>query len=576
MKRSRWILLSVVLLLATLAGYLWWARPIPADMASFAPADSLLYLEANHPSEVIQALAGTDAGKMLESMTQSPVLPGIGRFQTFLRWTGIGPIESVVLARSQVAAVVTDLGTKEEGDELRIKPEAAVLIETHTTERRIRPLFERSLRSLAEKTYGRPTSRRTTFEGVEFVEWISPDGSRQIVGTLVGSLLILGNSERAVQNCVAVCLGRRASLKDDPELTRMRRELDSQHALTFGYVPSGNSARLLAVGVPLLLGRAPADSDFQRLIENGAAKVFGSLGWTSKSYSTGMEDRYLVNLQPEVVARLKSSFTPNNTESPIQNILPRDVYSVTSYKFANPVATWQGLKIAVSSQVDTLSAIVFSSLLKSALLSYGIDEPESFLSAVNGDLLTVRLDENSERSILIAGVRDREKLRAFVKQHMSLIPGSDPAGQTETFEDSQGEFAASLIDELIVLGAPGDVRRYTAARRSNASLMDVGGVKRMTFFLPSSSTASIVTYTNDSDRIRSFIATVIAVRGGSMMKPAPLEDALAGMPYSVTETVLLNSGIERTTRSPLGQFSTLLPLLIPDKPSPIMNGPPAR
>jgi hypothetical protein len=509
-------------------------------------------------------------------MTQAPLLPGISRFQAFFRWTGIGPIESVILARSQVAAVVTDLGTKEEGDEIRIKPEAAVLIETHTTERRVKPLFERSLRSLAEKTYGRPTSRRTTFEGVEFVEWISPDGSRRIVGTLVGSLAILGNSERTVQNCVAVSLGRRAALKDDPELTRMRRDTDSQHALTFGYVPSGNSARLLAVGVPLLLGRAPGDSDFQRLLEKGAAKVFASLGWTSKSYSTGIEDRYLINLQPEVVARIKSSFTPNNTEFPVQNILPRDVYSLTAYKFATPVATWQSLKTAVSSQVDTLSAIVFSSLLKSALLSYGIDEPESFLPAVNGELLTVRLDEDSERSVLIAGVRDRETLRAFVKQRMRLIPGGEPAGETETFEDSQGEFAASLIDELIVLGAPADVRRYIAARRSTTSLMDVGGMKRMNFFLPASSKASIVTYTNDRDRVRSFIAAIIAVRGDSMMKAAALEDALAGMPYSVTETVLLDSGIERTTRSPLGQFSTLLPLLVPDRPSPLVNETPER
>jgi hypothetical protein len=577
MRRSRWILLLALLLLTILGSWLWWVRPRPVDMATYAPADSLLYLEANRPSEVFEAVAGTDAGKTLENLMGSPTIPRNHWFQTFVGWTGIGPIQSVILARAQIAAVVTDLGTTEEGDELRIKPEVAVLIETHTSERRIRPLFERSLKTLAEKTYARPTSRRTTLDGVEFIEWVSPEGSRQIVGTIVGSLVIVGNSERAVQNCLAVSFGRRPALKDDPELSRMRRDLYGEHALTFGYVPPGNSARLLAVGVPLLLGRAPADSDFQRLIAKGAAKVFGSLGWTSRSYLTGVEDRYLITLQPEIVARLKPNFaSANNTSSQMQRVLPRDVYSVTSYKFANPAATWQSLKTAVSSQVDALSAIVFSSLLKSALLSYGIDDPQTFLGAVNGELLTLRLDANAERSILIAGVRDRATLHEYVKKNMHLNRPSDPMDQAETFEDSQGEFAASFIDEFIVMGAPADVRRYTETRRPNAPPLADDELKRMNYFLPSSSSANIVTYTQDSDRVRSFISTIIAARGTAAVAPGRIEGALANLPYSVTETALLDSGIERITRSPLGQFSTLLPLLFPEPPSLIKTGTESR
>lgn len=577
MRRSRWILLLTLLLLAILGSWLWWVRPSPVDMATYAPADSLLYLEANRPSVVFEAVAGTDAGKILENMMGSPAIPRNPWFQTFVGWTGIGPIQSVILARAQIAAVVTDLGTTEEGDELRIKPEVAVLIETHTSERRIRPLFEQSLKTLAEKTYAAPTSRRTMLDGVEFVEWISPDGSRQIVGTIVGSLVIVGNSEHAVQNCLAVTFGRRPALKNDPELTRMRRELDGEHALTFGYVPPANSARLLAVGVPLLLGRAPADSDFQRLITNGAAKVFGSLGWTSKSYLTGIEDRYLISLQPEIVARLKPNFaSANNPASRLQRVVPRDVYSLTSYSFANPAATWQSLKTAVSSQVDALSAIVFSSLLRSALQSYGIDDPETFLGAVNGELLTLRLDANAERSILIAGVRDKTTLHELVKKNMHLNPRGYPTDRAEMFEDSQGESAAGFIDELIVMGAPADVRRYTEAMRPNAPLLADDELKRMNFFLSSSSSANIVTYTQDSDRVRSFISTIIAARGTATVAPGLIEGTLANLPYSVTETALFDSGIERITRSPLGQFSTLLPLLVPEQPSLIKKAPESK
>jgi hypothetical protein len=42
---------------------------------------------------------------------------------------------------------------------------------------------------------------------------------------------------------------------------------------------------------------------------------------------------------------------------------------------------------------------------------------------------------------------------------------------------------------------------------------------------------------------------------------------VAKLPYSATETTLGELGFERVTKSPLGQFSTLLPLLIPEKSS---------
>jgi len=568
MRLSRWILLSVGLVFAIVASWLWWVKPRQVDMATYAPADSMLYLEANHPLEVVESIAGTDAWRVFEGTAATPAIARRSRWlQGFIRWTGIGPIQSVILARAQIAAVVTDLGTVEEGDTLRIKQEEVILIETHTSQGRIKAPFEQAIKILAEKNYGRPTLRRITLDGVEFTEWNAPKGSRQIVTTIVGSLVIVGNSERAVQSCLAVTLGRQPSLKLDPQLHRMRLQLGGEHALTFGYVPPGNSARLLAVGLPLLLGRAPGDSEFQRLITSGAAKVFGSLGWTSNAYQTGIEDRYLIGLQPSMVAHLKPTFGPADIKSQQQRVLPADVYSVTSYKFADPAAVWQGLKAAVSSQVDALSTIVFSSLLKSSLLSYGIDDPEAFLQVVNGELLTLRLDENDERAILIAGVRDRSKLRDLITKKMRLRVPSVHLDQAETFADSQGEFAASFVGEFIVMGTAADVRRYAANRQANGEL-SAEKLRRMTFFASSLASPNIITYTNDENRVRSFISAVMVAKGAPSAISTRIEEEVARLPYSVTETTLSDLGIERITRSPLGQFSALLPLLVPEQLSP--------
>ena len=564
MKRARWILLPSLLSLVILASWLWWTRPTKVDMAIYAPADSLLYLEANRPFEVVNAIAGTEAWKAFELAGGPPQSPPSPWLQSFVGWTGIGPINSVILARAQVAAVVTDLRTVEEGDTLNIKSEGALIVETHTAERRIRAPFGAALKTLAEKTYGNPTLRTVSIEGVEFNEWSAPEGSRQIVGAVLGSLIVIGTSERVVQDCLAVSQGRRSSLSADPDLQAMRVQLESGKALTFGYVPAGNSGKLLGVGVPLLMGRAPGDSEFQRLITNGATKVFGSLGWTSRPYLTGIEDRYLISLQPSVIARLKPGFASNNINPKLENVVPNGAYSVTTYKFADPQAAWLSLKTAVSSQVDALSAIVFSSLLKSALLSYGIDDPDLFLKAVDGELLTLRVDETAERSILIASVRDRVALHQLMAKRMSQ---RTPSARAEVFEDVTGEFAASLSDEFIVIGNPADVRRYVATKEEPGALASADNLRRMTLFSSARSATNVVTYTDDAERVRSFISAVITAKGASV-RTGEIEDSLTKLPYSITETTLGDRGIERITRSPLGQFSSLLPVLFPQQPGP--------
>jgi len=158
MTRLRWVWLSALIAISAVAAWLWWVKPQKVDMAIYAPATSLLYLESNRPLAVVDAIVGTDAWKIVDKAdaVQSRSQPGRW-LQSFIGWTGIGPIKSVILARAQLAVVVTDLGTADEGETLKVKPEGAVLIETHTSERRIRAPVEEALGNLAAITYGNPT-----------------------------------------------------------------------------------------------------------------------------------------------------------------------------------------------------------------------------------------------------------------------------------------------------------------------------------------------------------------------------------------------------------------------------------
>ena len=219
---------------------------------------------------------------------------------------------------------------------------------------------------LSQLTISRPYVERL-INGVEFIEWRSQEGSRQIVAAIVGSLVVVGNSEAAVQQCLDTAGRRTPSLKDDGNLQRSRREFAGKQFLTFGYVPQEKSARLLSFAVPLILGRAPGDAGFQKVVTTGAAKLFGSIAWGSRPFRTGIEDRYLISLQPSLFRQLEPALSQATSLMRTRRPLPENTYSATYYRFEDPALAWEGLKTSVSSNVDALSAVVFSTLMKSAL-----------------------------------------------------------------------------------------------------------------------------------------------------------------------------------------------------------------
>lgn len=558
MTRTRLLLLTALLVLVSLGSWLWWVGPRPVDMATYAPADSLLFLESNNPAGVMETLTRTEAWKLVDSLAgKQNYLNGGTWVRKFVRWTGIGPTNSVIFMRAQVAVVVTNLGVEQGDETLTVKPEGALLVDTHTSAGRSKPEVEQSLKKFAEAAYGQPTQTRTTIDGHEFIEWLAPSGSRKVVATISGTLVIVGNTEAAVQKVLAVALGRQPSLKDDEELHRLRADLQAEHGLAFGYVPAANSARLLSVAVPMLLGRAPDNNEFERLIGSSSAKIVASLGWSSFPVMSGIEDRYRINLQPAIVAKLKESFSCQQPDSSSQPVLPDNFSSVTYYRFQNPAVAWQGLKTSVSFQVDAVSAILFSSLLRSALGPYGISDPDKFLNLVDSPL-TLRLEPESP--MLIAKLRDQKAMRELLTKYLGfqLI---DPKPNAEAFKNPEDELVARFVGGFVVIGSEPEVDRY-AEKETSASPK---GSEMPQGLLPLSNQACVLTFANDMDRVRAFVSTIASAANSSARWSEQAEYLLRSLPYSTTETMLEERGIERITRSPLGQFSTILPLVFPSR-----------
>src|SRR5260370_35646741 len=99
-KLSLLVLLAVALVVA----WVYWNRPTHTDMASYAPADSLAFVEANDVTELAQGIEGDQAWKTLARPIGAPagLLPNRWLIR-LARWAGIGSAEAVLMARSPVA-----------------------------------------------------------------------------------------------------------------------------------------------------------------------------------------------------------------------------------------------------------------------------------------------------------------------------------------------------------------------------------------------------------------------------------------------------------------------------------------
>ena len=543
MRIFRRVLLVAVLILLLALVWVWWNRPQRVDMSALAPASALIYLESNSMMEVADGIAATDTWKQVKPLigeTKSD-WPS-AQTRRFVAFTGIGPTASVIIARAQVAMVMLDLGAREEADTMTLKPEAALLIETHTSRRRIRTTVEQALQTFAERFYSRPTLRRAVVDGDEFLIWSAADNNRQIVAIIDDSLVIVANSDRAVKACLEARRGLRPSLNNDPELQQMRNNLSANGALAFGFVPSSHAPELLALATPVALGRAPGGAQIDNLVARSAAKILSSAGWSARLREGAIEDHYLFTLNPAVASRMRPVFQPSQQPVTPSAFVPKSVQSVTVYRFKQADQTWRELQTTLSSQLDTLSAVLVTSVLKSGLTPYGIDDPEKFLRLVGPEIMTLRLKANEASSVLIAKVRDEPGLQALLKN--SVLQASEDENRQLTVQYQAG---------FVLMGSADDVQ----------SCLQATNEQKLKHF-GSEPSSTIVTYSDDSARVADFISALARAQNTTAkLDGNPQLNQALQLPFAVTETSLSDSGLERRTRSPFGQFSALVPLLFP-------------
>jgi hypothetical protein len=312
MKFLRPLLALGLLVIVLVAVWLWWSLPAKVDMADYAPADSLVYVEFNNPAAVVHAIQNSTLWQAAAPITQSKPASQSRVAATAAR-AGLGPLPAVLFARAQVALAMIGMNTIEEENSLKVRPEFALIVETHTSKWRIKPAAVEAVKQLANFSYGASMCTERSADA-DYVECSVSGSERKVIGAVDGTLVVIGNSDNAVRSCLEARRGVRPNLRTDTEMVKVRSSVVSDKTLGFGYVSPANSAKLFSWVAPLMILQSPGDQQLQQLLAVSAGKVLRGVAWTASSAPQGIEDRFLFSLDPGVVSRLQPAFTESEPD----------------------------------------------------------------------------------------------------------------------------------------------------------------------------------------------------------------------------------------------------------------------
>jgi hypothetical protein len=562
------ILVLIAILLAS-AGWLYWNRVPTADLSAWAPADSLAYVEVNDLGSLVQGVHQTTAWQSLAPLLGAPDNLSPNRWLLRLaRWTGIGSADAVLFARSQVAVVFSGAEGTQNGSTLIIKPLLTLIVETHTSQSRMRVAVERHVAKTARDYFGNAVFVRRSVGGVELQEWQSEDGARRIVTTFVNTTVIIANDETAVLHAVESATGSRPSLKTQSEVDQVRQATNSTTAALFGFVTQAGVKSLLQAYVLKAEGGDGASSDSitkARLLSDTFGGIVKNLGWTARLTNGAVEDHFSITLAEGINDRLRNSMSPDRSPDLSQiSFTPADVHSVSIYSFHDTPTVWNDLSAVISSHTDLVGAMATRPIMRSLLSAYGIVDAEVFTHGIGTRLQTVRTEEGYP-ALLIAEVFDRPTIEKAIAGRF----GNNP--KREKFADADlliapDRWTAAFYENSFLIGPGEQVRRCLQARANGDSISSASPFRQAQRFVDITVPLTVLTFTNDSRNAVSFVETFSRQpRSAFSTNATAIAEVSKTLPLAMSAVVVRQGSFEWTSRSSFGISGAIVTELFGEK-----------
>ncbi|MET0751984.1 MAG: hypothetical protein ABWZ66_01360, partial [Pyrinomonadaceae bacterium] len=203
---------------------------------------------------------------------------------------------------------------------------------------------------------------------------------------------------------------------------------------------------------------------------------------------------------------------------------------------------WRSLLLVTAKNTDSMSGNLIIQFSKTLLASYGVADAEAFLSAIDSDILTAQFDAEGEKSVVIATVKDVEKLKKSLAEiNFKLPPEKNSNADVWLSEDKLT--SAAFIENKLILGDAESVLKCLEARQNGQNFTKSAPFQK---FVESNAVA--VTAAKDLDSTEK----VVEVLG-----EAKDENKKIITDY-LTETRITEKGIERKSVSDFGFIGTIL------------------
>ncbi len=497
----------------------------PTDLRTFAPAETLVYLETN------------DLGKTLQVLTDS---------QSFQELAKKKPDFSA-LENMQIAVAVTGFETSEKQitDEqfiLNFKPHFVAIADTHGWEWQTRRLVEEKFGAFVSENYGEAVSQVVSDKhGGKWFVWTAANG-RKMFAFVQSSQIFFGNDESAIEKCLAVKRGEADSLLKNENLARARK--NAADALAFGYISTDGVAQIANLAGVSTAIRATEDDDgrsfIARVLPQILQKTTREIFWTASKTEQGIEDKIFVSLNTETASVFKETLvvsSPSSTSA--SEYLPADVFSTTRYNLQNPQIAWRSLLLILAKNTDALSGKILVNFSNSLLQPYGISDAETFLSAIDSQMLTAKFDAEGENSVVIVGVKDAENIKKSITE-IDFKAQPENAG---IWKSKDGDIAAAFVENKLILGDTESVSRCLQSKQSGNNFTKIANFQKF-----ADSRAVAVTYANDTDSAEKVVGILANLKDENKKRTTNY----------LIETRFTDKGIERKTVSAFGLLGTIL------------------
>ena len=499
------------------------------DLRTLAPAETLVYLETNDLAKTLNSL--TESKAFQELATDKPDFSAARNVQIAVAVTGFETSEKQITNENSI---------------LNFKPHFVAIAETHAWQWQTVSLVENQLNNFVRNSYGEDVKfEKSSKNGGKWFVWTAKD-ERKVFAFVQNSQIFFGNDAAAIEKCLAVKRGEADNLTKNESFVRASAA-NAENLLAFGYVsPEGIAQIANVAGVSTAIEATEEDagrSFIAQILPQIVRNTTKEIVWTASKSEQGIEDSIFVSLNAETTSVFKETLTSNSEIQTVSaEFLPSDVFSATRYNLKNSLVAWRSLLLVTAKNTDALSGKILVQFSNSLLEPYGVTDAETFLSAVDSEILTAQFDADGEKSIAIVTVKDAENLKKSISPEINFKTPPEKQGNIEVWQSEDKQIAAAFVANTLILGASEMVSKCLQAKQSGQNF-----TKNLMFQRFKENKSVAVTFAKDIDSAEK----LVEVLGNAK------ENKRAITSY-ITETRFTEKGIERKTVSAFGLLGTIL------------------